>query len=199
MDIYIKPEKKFSVKEKRKIFIGDLADVVAPSEAAKKIRNLSVLKISSDQRGSYLVRVTDLVRLIQKNYPAATVSNLGEMDTIVEYEPKNKQSSPVFTWIKIAFVVLVLLTGSATAIMSFHTDAQIPQVFQNYYKIFFGESKEKPLLMDIPYSIGLAAGIILFFNHIFGKKITSDPTPIEVEMTVYENDVTDTVVEKLKP
>ena len=31
--------------------------------------------------------------------------------------------------------------------------------------------------------------IILFFNHIGGRRITKDPTPIEVEMASYEEDV----------
>ena len=31
--------------------------------------------------------------------------------------------------------------------------------------------------------------IIVFFNHIGGRRITKDPTPIEVEMRIYEEDV----------
>ena len=43
--------------------------------------------------------------------------------------------------------------------------------------------------MEVSYSIGLAAGIIIFFNHIGGRRLTKDPTPIEVEMAIYEEDV----------
>lgn len=39
------------------------------------------------------------------------------------------------------------------------------------------------------YCLGLAVGILVFFNHIGKKKITSDPTPIQVEMRKYEQDV----------
>ena len=45
------------------------------------------------------------------------------------------------------------------------------------------------------YSIGLAAGIIIFYNHIGGKRLTSDPTPLEVEMRNYERDVNQAIVE----
>lgn len=38
-------------------------------------------------------------------------------------------------------------------------------------------------------------GIIVFFNHIGGRRITKDPTPIEVEMRVYEKDVNDALIE----
>ena len=81
--------------------------------------------------------------------------------------------------------------------MSFHSDAQISTVFENYYYIFFNEKIENPMLIDLPYSIGLAVGIIVFFNHFSGKKLTDDPTPIEVEMSVYESEVTDNIIDTL--
>jgi stage V sporulation protein AA len=40
-------------------------------------------------------------------------------------------------------------------------------------------------------------GIIVFFNHFMGKKITDDPTPIEVEMALYETEVVETVLDAL--
>ena len=84
-----------------------------------------------------------------------------------------------------------------TAIMSFHSDAQIPTVFQNMYKIFFGVESSKPYVIYIPYSIGLAVGIIVFFNHVGMKKISRDPTPIEVEMTTYENESAESIIDRL--
>ncbi|MEE0884349.1 MAG: stage V sporulation protein AA, partial [Faecalimonas sp.] len=44
------------------------------------------------------------------------------------------------------------------------------------------------------YSVGLVAGILVFFNHFGKKKISVDPTPIEVEMRLYENDIQTTVI-----
>jgi stage V sporulation protein AA len=38
-------------------------------------------------------------------------------------------------------------------------------------------------------------GILMFFNH-FGKwKISTDPTPLEVEMRVYEDNISKTVIQ----
>ena len=50
-------------------------------------------------------------------------------------------------------------------------------------------------ILELSYSIGLTVGIILFFNHIGGRRITKDPTPIEVEMRVYEKDVNNALIE----
>jgi stage V sporulation protein AA len=35
----------------------------------------------------------------------------------------------------------------------------------------------------------------VFFNHIGGRRITKDPTPIEVEMRTYERDVNTALIE----
>ena len=43
--------------------------------------------------------------------------------------------------------------------------------------------------------MGIAVGIIVFYNHFGGKRITKDPTPIEVQMRLYEDDVNTTLVE----
>ena len=51
------------------------------------------------------------------------------------------------------------------------------------------------LALEVTYSIGLAVGIIVFFNHIGGRRITKDPTPIKVEMRIYEDDVNNALVE----
>ena len=50
-------------------------------------------------------------------------------------------------------------------------------------------------MIEISYSIGLALGIIVFFNHVGGRRITKDPTPIEVAMKNYEKDVDTTLIE----
>ena len=79
--------------------------------------------------------------------------------------------------------------------MTFNQDVSVMDVFGNLYNYVFGVMPEKPGILEATYSIGLALGIILFYNHIGGRRITKDPTPIEVQMRMYENDVNDALVE----
>ena len=58
-----------------------------------------------------------------------------------------------------------------------------------------GQPSNGYTLLEVSYSIGLAVGIIVFFNHIGGRRITKDPTPIEVAMKTYEDDVNTTLIE----
>ena len=42
--------------------------------------------------------------------------------------------------------------------------------------------------------IGLGAGIIIFYNHIGRRKYEKDPTPLEVEMRLYEDDANTAII-----
>ena len=50
-------------------------------------------------------------------------------------------------------------------------------------------------MLEFMYSIGMIVGILIFFNHFGGKKFSVDPTPMEVEMRLYENDIQTTLIE----
>ena len=198
MDIYIKPVKKATLAEVDKITVQDVAEVIATADVAKKVRAMKLMDIDiQGKKANFLVSVTDIIKLIKKTYPEYTVNNVGAQDTVVQYATQKSHDVTWWKWLKVAFVVLILLAGSSTAIMSFHTDGQIPQVFNNYYRIFFGEQTSNPLIINIPYAIGLAVGILVFFNHLMGKKMTDDPTPIEVEMALYETEINETVIDAL--
>ncbi|MCL2198923.1 MAG: stage V sporulation protein AA [Defluviitaleaceae bacterium] len=199
MNIYIKPKKKANLRNKNVILIKDVADVVAKGDEAKKIEKIKLQSLSvKEKTANYLVSVTDIIKKINSAYPNATVNNVGESDTWVHCVYREKQEKPLFLWLRVAIISIILFIGASTAIMSFHTDGQIPKIFERFYLMFYGVEKTNPAIITIPYSIGLAAGIILFYNHFFGKKITDDPTPIEVEIETYEEDVTKTMIDLME-
>ena len=196
MNVYVKPKKKANIYTRKTVYLKDIADVAA-EDSVEKIRNIILLKIKDDNGKNYLIDAIDIIKAVTAVMPKATVNIVGEEDTVVEYLPEKKKENKIIQYLKIIFIVIILFGGASTAIMSFHSDAQMSKVFENYYRIFYGEEKKDPLMIDLPYSIGLAAGIIIFFNHISGKKLTADPTPIEVELSTYEKDVTDNIIDTL--
>ena len=62
--------------------------------------------------------------------------------------------------------------------------------------MFTGKISGGFTVLEIMYSIGIGLGVVLFFNHFGRLKITDDPTPVEVQMRIYEDDVDTTVLEK---
>jgi stage V sporulation protein AA len=197
MDIYIKPHKKVLLSAVREIRVGDVAEVVA--QDSKAVGALKICGVKPAQRTSnYLVTVTDIIRVVAKGFPGVAVNAVGETDTLVSVQPPGMKQNALWLWGKVAFVCMVLAVGSATAIMSYHTDGQIPKIFERFHLMFYGFEATNPMIITIPYSVGLAAGIIIFYNHFFTKKLTDDPTPIEVEMELYEDDVTQAKIDMLQ-
>jgi stage V sporulation protein AA len=153
-------------------------------------------ELANGGKGKTVV-VFSILKVIEQIHaiaPEITVVNLGETDFIVELIPKKQQKK----WIELIKLVLVgLLTffGAAFTIMAFNNDISISGVFERFYNQVLGADKPAVTEIEICYSIGLAVGIMVFFNHIGKKKITMDPTPIQVELRKYESDVADTLIE----
>lgn len=183
--------------QKREVLLRDVAEVFIGGQTAGEAEKVVVFRIPEEKKKTYLLSVVDLIKALNQKWPDATISNVGEMDILIEYLPKAEGRSPFWLWTKVAFVSVVLFAGAATTIMCFHSDTQVPLVFENVYYMFFGENKEVPKLLSIPYSIGLGLGIIIFFNHFSKISLTQDPTPIEIEMTTYEKETNASVIDYL--
>lgn len=97
---------------------------------------------------------------------------------------------------KVFAVCLVTFFGTAFSIMTFITDVDIPKLFDHIHQLFTGSGETGFSILEISYSIGMALGSIFFFNHFGKRKLTQDPTPMEVQMRTYENDVNDTITEQ---
>ena len=197
VDIYIKPVEKVQMVQKKVVLLRDVAEVFTEGMSESEAETLSVFHIPSDRKQTYLLSVIDLIQVLKQKYPDAMISNVGETDILIEYLPKAEVRNRWLTGAKVAFVAAVLFIGSATTIMCFHTDVQMPMVFQNVYYMFYGENRDMPAILSVPYSIGLGVGIIMFFNHFSKFSLTEDPTPIEIEMTTYEKENNASVIDCL--
>lgn len=197
MDIYIKPMQKVQIIGKRIIYLSDVAEIYAAGINQGELEKLPVFRIPDKTENMYLLSVLELVQSITNAYPKATVSNVGESDILLSYTPQPKKEKKLILWGKILFVSAVLFCGAATTIMCFHSDSQLPLIFQNYYAMAYGGNQQLPKLVTIPYSIGLVTGILVFFNHFSKFALSKDPTPIEVEMTTYEKETMTSTIEQL--
>ena len=197
MEIFIKPSKKVSLTHRSTVHLKDVAEICVAGGNERDIKDIVLLNIDFDKSSQYMISAIDIIKKVAEVFPDANIQCLGETETLIDYTSDPEKTGRAIEKLKTAFVCIVLFGGAMTAIMSFHSDAQMPAVFQNMYRIFFGVEATKPYIIYIPYSIGLAVGIIVFFNHFGMKKITSDPTPIEVEMTTYEKESADSILDRL--
>ena len=131
---------------------------------------------------------------IHEKFPQADVQNLGETDIIVTYED---QKTPALAWhiIKTVFVAAVTFFGAAFSIMAFNNDVDVTKLFGQIYELVTGQEAGGFTILEIAYSVGVTAGILIFFNHFGKKRFTVDPTPMEIQMRLYENDIQTTLIE----
>ncbi len=189
--IYIKIDRNV-LSHKPAVTINDLATITGSNEALlRQIKQLKVYQF--DHPGNMAFSIMKIIQLILQKYPQLTIVNAGEMDFLVEYrsQPVSKSTQMV----KLVLAWILIFIGSAFTIMAFHNDIGITSVFDKFYAQIMPGKKPTLSILEISYSIGLALGIILFYNHIGKKKITHDPTPIQVQMRKYEKDVDTTFIE----
>ena len=68
-------------------------------------------------------------------------------------------------------------------------------MFEKICKLVAGSKNTGKTVMEVSYSIGLAVGILVFYNHFGPKKLSKDPTPIEVEMRKYETEINQALID----
>ena len=117
-----------------------------------------------------------------------------ETDVLIERDGGKKPVAP-FQFLKIAAVCLISFMGTAFTIMAYHNDIGINAIFTMGYRMLLGEEPHGINAMEVAYSVGVALGMLLFFNHAGVGTITEDPTPIQVAMRNYEKDVDSALVE----
>lgn len=161
---------------------------------AAKIKTLKLFQLDVKKSKREIISVIKVIDVIIKEFPEAEIKSIGEMECIVEYVGDKKQHK-IWDIVKIVFVSLIAFFGSGFAIMTFNEDVSVQGVFGNLYNYVFGVIPQEPGILEFTYSIGLTVGIIIFYNHIGGRRITKDPTPIEVQMRIYESEVNDALVE----
>lgn len=192
--LYIKGDRDVEVT-KPDVTLGDLLNMECTDKMMlAKIKTLKIIQFKKSGRQRCVVSVLRIIACIHEKFPQTDVENLGETDIIVTYED---QKTPALAWhiIKTVFVAAVTFFGAAFSIMAFNNDVDVTKLFGQIYELVTGQETSGFTILEITYSVGVAAGILIFFNHFGRKRFTVDPTPMEIQMRLYENDIQTTLIE----
>lgn len=188
--IYIRMRHRVQVRPHESILLSDIAQIIAHDSIYEKVKNLVVYKVSEKDRNFIVLDVMKVISQLSNLINGIDVQTLGPSQTIIEVIfKKRKVSVPIFL-----LIWFLLFFGAALTIMNFHEDVSMQEVHQRIYTIITGKEEKKPLLFQIPYSIGLGLGMIIFFNHVFKKRLNEEPSPLEVEMFNYQQDLDQYVI-----
>lgn len=178
------------------VSVADVAGVYTKNAVLRdKIRNIALYRFGDGEKRQIIgqLRVT---KEIEEQVGGCMLIPVGETDCIVEcINPKWKDGkNRGWQNVKIGFVSLLCMFGGAFSVMAFHNDISITELFAQIYEYVTGRPSGGCTILEISYSFGLLAGILIFYNHIGKRRITSDPTPVEVSMRSYEADMNEALV-----
>lgn len=179
----------------RKVFLGQAGEIHCADhkiEASCRSMLLYQFRENEEKKGFSVLQV---IAMIESRYPGITVTNVGTPDFLLEYEGA-RHSSKKTAILKITAVCIISFFGSAFSIMAFNNDSDVKTIFSSLYEQVTGAPSNGMTILEAGYSIGLPMGILFFFDHKSKKKDILDPTPLEVQMRLYGNDVAGTVIQK---
>lgn len=186
--VYLKCERNIEVQSED-VQMTDVGSLQCSDPVVSaKLKALKVHHFGKNETKRCVISTLKLVELMENACPGITVQIVGEPDVLVEWVSVDKHKSGI-QWLKAALVCLVSFFGTAFTIMAYHNDVGINEVFTEVYRMVMNREPQGLNVLEVSYSLGLALGIIVFFNHIGGRRLTKDPTPIEVAMRNYEEDV----------
>ena len=194
--LYIQTEKNVEVYQPE-VYLQDVAKLACgDSKVLNRNKIRKVFSIPDEKPGRYVISAADLVCAVAKAEPNVDVTHIGEADFIVTYEGEN-QPRKWISWLKTVLVCVLTFFGGAFSIMTFNTDADVGKLFRQIYEQVTGSVSNGFTILEFTYSVGLGLGVLFFFNHFSRVKITSDPSPMQVQMRIYEDQVNSTVIEDI--
>ena len=192
--LYIQTEENVEVHHPH-VYLQDIAKLSCTnSKILNHLRVLPVANLDPDKTGRYVISVMDLINDIQLKEPDLDITHIGEPNFIITYQ-KEGTVNIVIRWCKVIFVCLATFFGAGFSIMTFNNDVSVTSVFGEVYRLITGRESNGHTMLEVSYSVGLAVGILAFFNHFAKWKISADPTPLEVEMRLYEDNICKTVIQ----
>lgn len=192
--LYIKLDQSVEVT-KSEVTVGDVAKLECKNKnIVSKLKPIKLLRDDSNGKNRYIVSIMKIIEIVDETFQNVEVQNLGETDCVVEFK---KANTPKDFWdvLKTIAVCFILFFGVGFSIMSFNNDVSVDSMFEQVSILFTGNKADGKAIIEYCYAIGLGVGIIVFYNHFGAKKLSKDPTPIEVEMRKYEMDINQTLIE----
>lgn len=188
--VYLQLRSRIRLPIDQTVKLGDVAFIICDPEWEKPLRSLALAHPKDRDGNRLLMDLIQIIPKIREMIPNVQIEPMGNHHTLVELVGPSAKPS----WFWFPLVWLLLFFGSALTIMNFHADVNMLEVHIRIVEMVTGHRDENPYLFQIAYSLGIGFGMTVFFNHIFKKKWNEEPTPLEVEMYLYQENLDQFVV-----
>lgn len=185
--VFLSLKEKVTAKHAKFVLLKDLADISAEEGIKQDLENLAY-PIDIKEENNIVISAISIISFIKKKFHDVDLIVVGKTDVLINFADE-KADRDRYKKVRVILVCFLLFIGSITAIINFHSDVDMKQAHKVIYKVITGVETDKLLLLQIPYSLGIGVGMAVFFNNVFSKKINEEPTPLEMEMYTYRQNV----------
>jgi stage V sporulation protein AA len=184
--LYLRLKKRIYMRPEQRVTLGQAARLLAAdAETEQSLKQLILYEHKKADGNRVVIDLLQIVKAIREAAPGLSVEAYGDPQVLVmiaEKPVKPRIFVLILSW-------LLLFFGAGLAIMNFHTDVSMKEVHTRIVQLISGKQIEHPLWFQIPYSLGIGLGMVLFFNHLFRKRFNEEPNPLEVELYMYQENV----------
>ncbi|MFB4166379.1 stage V sporulation protein AA [Virgibacillus sp. JSM 102003] len=183
--VYLRMKKNVELTYLKELTLKDIAYISAPSQLKRNLEKTTIYRITKKDRNIVIIDSFLVIDHLGDLYGNLEFQLVGPPQSIIRIKKHKKNPNIVI----VAIVWLLLFIGTGMTIMNFHYDVSMQEVQQKLHFLLTGEEKKYPLWIQIPYSLGLGIGMLLFFNHWFTKRFNEEPSPLEVEIFNYQQNL----------
>ena len=167
-----------------KISLSELVDLVPERPDLQRYLHEQTMPVP-DYVGT--VNLVTVLKKLTQAFPQYDFQSIGESVCTIVIRKKQKLS--VLSVIKLVFLLSIAFFGGAMAIMNFHADVDMPEVFAQMNDFYTGGTADI-LSVSIPYAAGVGAGF-LFILKVFKKKDKNHPSMVDLNLAEHEQEVQD--------
>lgn len=189
--VYVRMRRRAVVAPGALVLLGDVCRLVADEALVTRLKRLPLRQIRKRDGNLLLIDMLDVVRVIRLHEPQLGIETFGEPHVLLEVSAAGAVKP---RRLLLALAWLLLFFGSGMTIMNFHADVNMPLVQRRLAELIAGRDGTFPWLFQIPYSIGVGLGMLLFFNRLLRRRLNDEPNPLEVEMFMYQENVNHYVI-----
>ena len=178
--IYCQLRNRAKIGRGQRLHLRDVATLIAP-EAAQAIE----LRCPNEP-GVWKLDAIAVARALQGAYPHESLTMLGA-DTCYVHRIDAPGRDP-WRWMRTTAALAILMLGSALGLAWFHSDVDMPAAQLAVYETLTGEAPEDSRVITVPYCIGVALGVAVFYA-LPSRRAT---TPLDVKLSTYQEDMEQT-------
>ena len=178
--IYVQLNARAKLEMGQELLLADAAKIIGPKGAD------SLVLPCPEERGIWKLTALHVTKALQEAFPKEGITFIGP-DVCYIHRVKALRRD-LTRPLRTAAAFLILCLGGTLGLCWFHADVDMPKAQYAVYEALTGHAPRDSRLITIPYAVGVALGVAVFYA-LPSRKAT---TPLEVKLTEYQADMEQT-------